>query len=224
MTAPLIVFDLDGTLLDTAPDLVAALNAATAAEGLAPLAIDDVRDSIGHGARGLTRLALEHAGRAEDPDLMARVIAKFLGGYEAKIAVMTRPFPGAVEALNRLAERGFRFAVCTNKREHLARLVLDALGLTDRFAAISGGDTFAASKPDARHLLGTITLAGGDPARALMVGDSRTDIDAARNAGVPVIAVRGGYTDLPIDGLGADVVIDGFDDLDAAVERLLPAD
>jgi phosphoglycolate phosphatase len=154
---------------------------------------------------------------AGDVDRLFRV---FLDHYAAHIADESRPFPGLVAALDRFADRGWSLAVCTNKLEYLSRLLVEALGLSPRFAALTGGDTFAFKKPDARHLLETIARAGGDPRHAVMVGDSATDIDTARNAGVPVVAVDFGYTSVPVSELGPDRVISHFDELWDAVSAL----
>ncbi len=215
----LVVFDLDGTLVDTAPDLNGALNAALLGEGLSAVGPDVARDAIGHGARMMIKHGLAAQGSDAPDDLVSRMHERFLDHYRANIAAESTPFPGAVEALSRLEARGARLAVCTNKYEALARELLGALGLAQRFAAIAGGDTFGAAKPDPRHLTQTIAAAGGGA--ALMVGDSEADIGAARAAGVPCVAVSFGYSTVPVGELGADAVIDHFDALEEQAERLL---
>jgi len=219
-TPPLVVFDLDGTLVDTAGDLIAALNDILAGEGLAPLARDDAGALLGAGARAMIQrgFALNHAPL--DTATLDRLFAEFIPRYSRDIARHSRPFDGVVEALDRFAAAGWRLAVCTNKLEGLSRRLLDELGLSDRFAAVCGGDTFPVRKPDPAHLLGTIAAAGGDPARAVMVGDSANDIDAARNAGVPVVAVTFGYTDRPVTELGPDRVVEHFDQMFEAVTAI----
>jgi phosphoglycolate phosphatase len=220
--APTAVFDLDGTLADTAPDLVATLNVVLAREGLPALALPDAREMIGHGARAMIERGLEAAGREVTPDHLDELYRFFLAHYADHLCVETRLFPGVVEALDRLNEQGFRLAVCTNKvRVHSVKL-LEALGLAHRFAAICGRDSFPYVKPDPRHLTLTIEAAGGTPRHAIMVGDSRTDIVTARTAKIPVVAVTFGYTDVPVRQLDPDLAIDHFDELAAAVSRLMP--
>ena len=220
MTAPLLVLDLDGTLVDTADDLIATLNTILADEGIRAMTRADAGALLGAGARAMIArgFALAEVPLAE-PHL-DRLFARFIPIYSEHIAVHSRPFPGAVAALDRFAAAGWRLAVCTNKLESLSVRLLAELGLGERFAAICGGDTFATRKPDAGHLLGTIARAGGAAARTVMVGDSGTDVNAARNAGVPVVGVTFGYTDEPVASYGPDAVVDHFDDLYAAVTGL----
>jgi phosphoglycolate phosphatase len=214
-----IVFDLDGTLVDSAPDLTNALNDALIRRGHAPVAGEVIRGAVGRGARIMIETALGMAGIEEDVDQM---LAKFLVHYEANIAAESRPFPGAADLLERLAERGARLAVCTNKREGLSRKLLKDLGLSGHFAAIAGRDTFPVSKPDPGHLTGTIALAGGNPSHALMVGDSEFDFAAARAAGVPIVLARFGYGPLPqCNKGGAAPMIDHLGELDALAGPLL---
>ncbi len=218
MTAPpIVVFDLDGTLADTAPDLIGTLNALMAREGLPAVPLDAARDMIGAGARALVERGFEAGGRELTPARSDALFRDFLAHYAENLCVASRLFDNLVPALDALETDGFRLAVCTNKVESHSVRLIEALGLGGRFAAICGRDTFAWSKPDARHLLLTIEAAGGDPARAVMIGDSRTDIDTAKAAGVPVVAVTFGYTDVPVRDLSPDVVIDDFAQLVAAV-------
>ncbi|KAA2237036.1 phosphoglycolate phosphatase [Salinarimonas soli] len=219
---PIVVFDLDGTLADTAPDLIATLNAILADEGLAPLPLAEAGALIGVGARALIERGVASNGRTLPPGRLDILYAEFLERYAANVCVETRLYPGARAALNRLAGEGYRLAICTNKFESHARALLAALGVLDIFQALGGRDTFPVCKPDPRHLTLTITAAGGDPTRAVMVGDSRTDIVTARAAGIPVIAVPFGYTDVPIETLSPDRVISHFDELAEAVHRLVP--
>ena len=190
---PIAIFDLDGTLVDTAPDLTGSLNHCLARRAMAPVTLDMVRPFAGHGSRAMLKAAYGWTARDLGEDELDEQVACFLSFYEANIARHSLPFPGAVDALDRLQEAGFVLAVCTNKSERLARLLLDSLGLSARFAAIAGFDTFAARKPDAIHITGTIKQAGGNPARAVMIGDTRTDTSAARNAGIPSILLGFGY-------------------------------
>lgn len=217
-----VVFDLDGTLVETAPDLIRATNHALGLAGLEAVPPAAIRPSISFGGRAMIVKALEIRGaRLGEPDI-DRLLEAFLAHYAANIAVESHAFPGLEGALDTLAQRGARLAVCTNKREGMSRLLLDTLGLTHRFKAIAGRDTFPVWKPHPDHLTGAIRLAGGDPNQAVMIGDSDTDIKTARAAGVPVIGVPFGYTDVPIDRLGPDAVIAHYDELVATVERVRP--
>jgi len=218
---PILVFDLDGTLADTAPDLIATLNVLLAREGLPSQAPVDARVFVGAGARALIERGFAAAGAPPDKERADALVAEFLAHYEAHIADETRLFPGAREALERFRQAGFALAVCTNKPEPLARLLLERLGEAGQFSAICGRETFAVSKPDGRVLQATIALAKGDPKRALMVGDSKTDIDTARNAGAPIVAVDFGYSDPPVARLSPDRVISHFDELWDAAGALL---
>ena len=213
-----IVFDLDGTLVDTAPDLTNALNDVLTRRGHAAVPAETIRACVGHGARVMIEEALRRAGAQDDVD---RMLAEFLVHYEANIAAESRPFPGAVAALDSLAAQGATLAVCTNKREHLSRRLLQELHIEGYFAAIAGRDTFAVSKPNPGHLTGTIALAGGDPSRAIMVGDSEVDLRTARAASVPAILVSFGYAASPLDGVAPAAVIDHFDELEARAAALL---
>ena len=223
MSGAMVVFDLDGTLVDTAPDLVDTLNVVFAREGLPAVAYQEARTMIGGGARRMIELGLAAEGRAFDRSHIDRLFDDFLAHYAAHIADRSRPFPGLEAALDTLAADGVRFAVCTNKLEWLSVKLLDALGLAQRFAAICGQDTFAIQKPDPEILRRTIAQAGGSSDRAVMVGDSKNDIDTARAAGIPVIAVDFGYTEIPVTRLGPDRVISHFADLPAAVAALAGA-
>jgi phosphoglycolate phosphatase len=216
-----VVFDLDGTLIDTAPDLIDTLNVVFAREGLPGVPYDEARTMIGGGARRMIELGLAAERRAFDKPHIDRLFGDFIAHYAAHIADRSRPFPGLETALDTLAADGARFAVCTNKLEWLSVKLLDALGLARRFAAICGQDTFAIQKPDPEILRRTIAQAGGSPDRSVMVGDSGNDIDTARAAGIPVIAVDFGYTEIPVSRLGPDRVISHFDDLPAAIAALV---
>jgi phosphoglycolate phosphatase len=216
-----IVFDLDGTLVDTAPDLVATLNAVLAREGYGSVAYDDARTMIGGGARHMLARALSRQGGPAKAAEIDRLFADFIPYYAAHIADHSRPFPGLEPALDLMAGEGARFAVCTNKLEHLSVLLLERLGLAARFSAVCGQDTFGVAKPDPELLRQTIARAGGDVGSAVMVGDSAADVTLARAAGVPVIAVDFGYSDVPAPLLKADRVIGHFDELPGAVAALL---
>jgi phosphoglycolate phosphatase len=222
MSMPTIVFDLDGTLVDTAPDLIATLNVILGRHDVPPVAFADARTMIGAGVKPLLQRALASKGLNPSPDEIDRLFGEYLEIYAAHIADHSRPFPGLEQALDELAESGCRFAVCTNKLEWLSVKLLDALGLSSRFAAICGQDTFAVRKPDPDMLRLTIARAGGVPGRAVMVGDSMTDIATARAAAVPVVAVDFGYTELAPTEFGADRLIGHFAALPGAVRELLP--
>lgn len=205
--SPLAIFDLDGTLVDTAADLVSNLNFTIAAAGLAPVTYDDLTHLVGQGARVMIKRAFA-LREAELPEAeIDPLYDRFIAHYRAEMPGESRPYPGIVNALNALSQAGVALAVCTNKTEILAVPLLEKLGLTPYFAAITCGDTFEYRKPDARHILGTIEKAGGDPQRTVMVGDSINDILAAKNAKVPSIGVTFGYTDVPMVKLEPDVVI-----------------
>jgi phosphoglycolate phosphatase len=218
-----IVFDLDGTLVDTAPDLIAALNFVLEREGMPPVPLHAARTMIGAGARKLIERGLELDGRVTSVEDISRLTNDFIDYYADHIADASRPFEGLESALDDLSGRGYRFAVCTNKLEWLSRLLLDQLGLSARFAAICGADTFGVSKPDPAILRQTIALAGGQLSSAIMVGDAGPDIGVARRAGIPVIGVEFGYTEIPIADLKPDLLIGHFRDLPAAVESLMAA-
>jgi phosphoglycolate phosphatase len=224
LPAPLLVFDLDGTLVDSAPDLLATLDAILPRHGFSAQPDPSLRNGIGHGARHLIEYALQRRGIILEETQLAAMHEDFIAYYEDNICVHTRPYPGLVPLLDRFAPLGWRFAVCTNKLEGLSRLVLESLGLADRFSAVCGGDTFATRKPDAGHLLGTISKAGGAPARTIMLGDSQTDLDAARNARIPFVGVSFGYTPIPMAELQPDILLDSYDDLSSEAAAELFAD
>jgi|ERR1700722_1588668 phosphoglycolate phosphatase len=217
-----IVFDLDGTLIDTAPDLIDTLNFTLSQHGLPTVPYEEARPLIGGGARGMIEKALLLEGRSAATADVDALYAPFVAHYAEHIADRSRPFPGLEPALDEMARAGHRLAVCTNKLEWLSRRLLDAMQLSGRFAAICGQDTFAVQKPDPRIFRSTVLQAGGEPHRAIMVGDSITDIRTARAANVPVVAVDFGYTDVPVATLGPDRVISSFVELGAAVAALAP--
>jgi phosphoglycolate phosphatase len=220
MSPPLIIFDLDGTLVDSAPDLVAALNIGLAREGLTPLPLAIGRRFVGGGGRVLLRRGLEASGRQVSDHRLEEMFAAFLSDYEGRLTEDTRFYPGVLGALDRLASAGYRFAICTNKFERLAKRLLEELGEVHRFATIVGQDTFPVAKPNGAVLRLTAERAGADPSRAIMVGDTSTDARAARDAGLPLILVDFGYAQEPVITLEPDVIIDHFDTLPDAIERL----
>jgi phosphoglycolate phosphatase len=212
-----VVFDLDGTLADTAPDLTAALNHALERLGRASLSGEQVRAMVGHGARRLVEQGLAATGGVDDA-LIDEALSFFLSYYGAHIADGTRPWDGVEAALDALRDRGARLAICTNKPEALTRSLVDALGWRGRFAAIVGGDTLSARKPDPSPVQAAIAGAGGGS--AVFVGDSINDTLAARAADIPCVALTFGFSDRPADQLGADALIDHFDALVPTLERL----
>jgi phosphoglycolate phosphatase len=216
-TLPLIVFDLDGTLVDSAPDLVNALNFVLEREGLSAVPLAPARKMIGAGARAMIERALEAEGRVSEPDHVSKITDDFIAFYADHIADNTRPFEGTEAALDELARQGHKLAVCTNKLEWLSNRLLDKLNMSARFAAICGADTFGVQKPDPVILRQTIARAGGTPAAAIMVGDSGADIGVAKRAGVPVIAVDFGYTPIAIQDFQPDRLISHMRDLPAVV-------
>jgi phosphoglycolate phosphatase len=215
-----IVFDLDGTLAETAPDLIDTLNHVLASEGLAPVPLEAGRSLVGAGARALLERGFARAGRPLAKARLDALFVDFLSFYNAHIADKSTLYPGVEACLDRCRDAGWRVAVCTNKLEHSSNLLLEKLGVRDRFAFVCGQDTFGVAKPDPKPLLETVARAGGRVDRAVMVGDSITDIRTARAAGMPVVAVDFGYTDIPVTELGPDRVISHFDALDAAVRAL----
>ena len=217
-----IVFDLDGTLIDTAPDLIDALNFTLARHALPTVPYAQARSLIGGGARGMIERALILEGRSAATEDVDALYASFVAHYAGHLADRSRPFPELEPVLDRLAQAGHRFAVCTNKLEWLSKRLLEALQLADRFAAICGPDTFGIHKPDPQMFRATVLKAGGEPHRAVMVGDSITDIRTARAANVPIVAVDFGYTDVPVATLGPDRVINAFGELPAAIAALGP--
>jgi phosphoglycolate phosphatase len=215
-----IVFDLDGTLVDTAPDLIDTLNVVLTGEGLPPVPFETGRNLIGGGVKATIERALAAEGRACPPTEIDRLYAAFLPYYADHLADRSRPFPGVESALDQLTDAGHRLAVCTNKLEWLSVRLLSILELAPRFAAICGQDTFGMQKPDPEVLRRTVLRAGGRPAAAMMVGDSKTDVYTARAAQVPVVAVDFGYSDVPIASLNPDRIISSYADLPGAIRAL----
>ncbi len=215
-----VVLDLDGTLVETAPDLCAALNHVLAADGLAPMRVAEVRDMIGDGAARLIERGLAAGGAPAGAAEVEARLALFLDYYGAHVAVESAPYPGVRETLAKLKGRGHKLGVCTNKPHGMSVKLLAALGLEGCFEAVLGGDSLAVRKPHGGHLLGVLEAMGAEPGDAVMVGDSENDVACARAAGVPVIVVSYGYSALAPAELGADLVIERFADLAPALARL----
>jgi len=216
-----VVFDLDGTLVDSAPDLIGALNRLLAEEGLPTVPLSSARHLVGKGARALLEHGFREAGATWDETRSDALFERFVESYRAHIADATRVFDGVTGALDALAGRGAILCVATNKRTDLSVQLMRALDLDRRFAAIVGPDLVSARKPDGAHVREAVRLAGGDPARAVMVGDSVFDVGAARNAPCPAVVVAFGYTETPPEELGGDVVIRRYAELIPAIERLV---
>ena len=217
-----VAFDLDGTLVDTAPDLIGSLNVVLVEQGLPPVPMAAARHLVGRGAKALIERGFSDAGETLDDEAAVTHMARFLDVYRGRIADESVVFEGVPEALDRLAAAGARLCVCTNKPTGLSRLLLDAVGLSRHFAGVTGADSVPHKKPDGRHLNAAVTEAGGDPARCLMVGDSLPDVAAARAAGAPVIVVPFGYTETPAAELGGDRLAEHYDALFDAVIALAP--
>lgn len=216
-----LVFDLDGTLVDTAPDLAAATNHVLSRIGLQPVAESDIRPFVGHGALAMVEGAAAAQGRNLGQQELYDLFEIFIAHYTANISEHSKPYDGVVAALDQFKARDLRLAVCTNKIEAHARSLLDALDLSRFFNALTGRDSLGVFKPDPKHLTGTITLAGGDARRAIMIGDSETDIRTAQAASIPVIAVDFGYSVEPVAIFAPDAIIGHYDYLPGALEILM---
>ncbi len=214
-----IIFDLDGTLIDTAPDLTAALNAVLIREGLPTVPLGQVRHMVGQGARVLIESALTSHGISFDPDRVTDLFKHFLEYYEANIAEASRPFDGVVYQLQTLSRRGHKLGVCTNKPEALSHKLLTELDMEKYFPVVLGADSKPYRKPDPRHLFDTVAELGGNPWDSVLIGDSETDAKTAQAANIPVILVSFGYSEIPIHDLNANVVIDHFESLQDALAK-----
>ena len=208
-----LVFDLDGTLVDSAPDLGRGLNAVLAEEGRPPLSIPVIRELVGDGVTALVERALARTGRPVPAGALAGLVERFVLHYSAGRHSLTRPYPGVVETLAELQARGYQLAICTNKPIELTLGLLRALELAPLFAAVTGGDSLPMRKPDPGHFTGTLELIGAQPAAAVMIGDGANDVAVARAAGVPAVIVSYGYSRVAPAELGADLLIDAIADL-----------
>jgi phosphoglycolate phosphatase len=216
-----IVFDLDGTVADTAADLISAANAALAEEGFGSASAGAIKPGVGYGTKAMLRGALASLQREVDEAQLQRLSERLVAHYEDRIAEKTKPFPGFTDAAAALRADGAALVLCTNKRERLALKLVAALGIDALFDAIAGGDTFPFHKPDPRHITELVRLVGGTTSAALMVGDSEADMAAAQGAGIPAVAVRFGYAAIPAEKLGASAIIDHFEELPALARRIL---
>jgi phosphoglycolate phosphatase len=217
--SPALIFDLDGTLVDTAPDLLGALNAILLREGRPPVNHADLRHLVGFGARTMMIEAFKMTGGPMDDARLPVLIDDYIAHYRKHIAVASRPFPGVEETLAALKADGVRMGVLTNKPQELTDLLLPALGLAKYFGAIHGAGRYSYNKPDARVFHHVVEELGGGP--ALMIGDSATDVATARAAGAKVILVSYGYTPEPATALGGDAVVDDFAEIPALATALL---
>ena len=214
----LLVFDLDGTLVDSVPDLRAALNEMLRERGRPPLSSSEVKRMVGDGAPALVARALAASGAHHDR--AGDALSRFLEIYEANAVRLSRPYPDVRETLVSLRRRGYRAAVCTNKPQRATMAVIEGLGFLPLFDAIAGGDRFSVKKPDSGHLLGLINELGASVTATAMIGDNENDAAVARAAGVPLVLMRYGYARVPPESLAADALLDHFADLPAALERL----
>jgi len=218
-----IAFDLDGTLVDTAPDLIGTLNVLLREEGLPAQPVDEARPFIGRGARWLIERGFEAAGQHLHPARVQPLFERFIAHYQDHIADESRPFPGCEAALDTLKAQGAKLVVCTNKLTGLSEKLLASLKIADRFEAVIGADSAPAIKPDPRHLQAAVDAVGGSMDRAILVGDAATDAGAARAAKAGLILVSFGYTEIPAADLNPDILIHSFDELPQACVRLLGA-
>lgn len=214
-----IVFDLDGTLVDTAPDLWRATNHVLASAGRRNISLDEVRAFVGHGARSLISRGFAATGRPLDPTVLEDLYGEFVAYYAVNIAADSRPFPGCVEFLERLRSAGALLGVCTNKLEGLSVKLIEALGLHSYFSGIVGPDSIGIAKPDAAPYRETLRRMGAGSRSSIMIGDSETDVLTARAAGVKMIGVTFGYTPRPVAEFGPDILISHFDEGFDAVSR-----
>ncbi len=216
-----IAFDLDGTLVETHRDLVGTLNRMLVREGLPTVPMEGAADLIGGGARALLEHGFAAAGASKEDATRPELFEAFIADYIEHIADHSRPYDGVVDTLERLAARGAILCVATNKRSDLSERLLGALDLTRHFAAIVGPDRVSARKPNGAHVIEAVTSVGGDPARAIMIGDAEPDIRAARDAGVPSIGVTYGYTPVPMSDLKPDFSVDAFEEIETAIDTIV---
>ncbi len=215
-----LLIDLDGTLVDSVPDLAAAVNRLLGEEGRSALSREQVRGMVGDGVAKLVERAFTTTGGLDLAGALPALVERFVGLYQTALSVETRPFPGVPETLTRLKDAGLQLAVCTNKPQAASVQVLRDLGLAASIDLIAGGDAFPVRKPDPGHLLGVLGDLGVAPSAAAMLGDSQVDVAAARNAGLPVVLVSYGYAKRPARELGADAVIDRFEEILKVLQNL----
>lgn len=214
------IFDLDGTLAHTAPDLIGAANDLLADEGLPPMPLSAAERTAGFGAKALIRKSYELAGRHVDEKKIDALYRPFLDCYRARIADETTLYDGVLGALNVLAADGWLLGVCTNKPEGLAVELLSKLDIFDRFTALIGADTLPVRKPDPRALFETVTRMGGRFEMAVMIGDTDTDLRTARNAEIPCILTNFGYSQVPVHTLKPDAIVSAFSEIPATLTEI----
>jgi len=222
MSQQTVAFDLDGTLIDTAPDLILATNHVLENAGFQPVDPQFIRPVISFGSRAMISAGIRHQGGDFSETQLDEMFESLIAFYSSHIAVKSAPFPGLIKVLDTLQARGITIAICTNKREDMARQLMNALGLTSYFKVITGRDTFPVCKPHPEHLLRTIALAGGTAGRSVMVGDSTTDYETAKAASIPIIGVTFGYTDIPIVDLDCEGVISDYAEFLTALDKVMP--
>ena len=220
MTLSPVLFDLDGTLIDSLPDVLAAVNRLLDREGRRPLTIDEARLMVGEGAKPLIAQAFAKTGEAAAETALSGYVDRFVSNYREDPVARTIVFPGVESVLSSLAADGVPMGICTNKPHAMSELVLRKLGLDRFFSCVIGGDALSVKKPDAGHLHAVLEAMKCSPAGAIYVGDSPTDVEAARNSGLHMVLVTWGYSRVEPATLGADALIDRFDDLPAALDRV----
>ena len=221
MAGRAIIFDLDGTLVETSDEIWRALNHVLETSGRSPVPLEQALSYVGHGSRVLIERGFKATGAPVDPAIIDGLVARFISFYELHIGETSRPYPGLIAFLERCQRAGIVMGVCTNKFEGLSVKLLAVLEMSRFFGAVIGPDTIGIRKPDPRPYREALARIGAADFRSLMIGDSETDILTARNAGVPVIAVPFGYTPQPIASFGPDMVVDHYDQMWAAVTALL---
>ncbi len=215
-----LIFDLDGTLIDSAPDIARALDRLLAELGRPPLALATVRRLVGDGAPDLVRKALAISGANVEPSAVPPLFERYRGFYLETATHSTRPYPGVVETLVSLRDTGHRMAVCTNKLQRPTLQILEGLDLAKFFEAVVGGDQVPARKPDPRHLMTAVTLLGGSADSSVMIGDGINDAGAAKAAGIPLLVLDSGYGEVAARDLGGDLILESFSEIPAALGRL----
>ncbi len=221
-SSPVVLFDLDGTLADTALDLCHTMNVLLERHGRVPVPDTQMRSMVGAGARKIMEKAFEATGAPADENQLDGLFEEFLDYYGDHIADHTVLFPGVLDQLEALRAREISLGICTNKAERLTHQLLNTLEIAHYFPVVIGGDTLDVRKPDPLHLTEAVTRLGGDVGGTVMVGDSSPDIRAAEAASIPSICVTFGYTDIPAPDLGADHLIDHYDALPHALRKLRP--
>ena len=215
-----LLFDLDGTIIDSAPDVCASINQTLSAMGRPPITVDNTKALVGFGARVLCEKTLAMTGNPGNEEAIDFLLTGFLSHYRKNPSEHTVIFPGALKALSLFKDAGIQLGICTNKPEATCFPVLDALKLRHFFSSVICGDTLEFRKPDPRHVFHTLNDMGADASNAAFVGDSEADIEAANNAGLPSVLVTFGYCHVPFDTLNADAIIDHFDNLDSALKAI----